>query len=118
MFRKLLVCFGAALAIAAAAEKKTVRLFEDSVVNGTTLKPGEYRLIVEDGKATFTQGVVKVQANVAVEPAQAKFRATTVRYDVEGGKMRVSEIRIGGTNTKLIFAAPEPSPAAGAGGQR
>jgi len=116
MLKKLFVCFGAALALAAAAEKKTVRLFEDSVVNGMTLKPGEYRLLVENGKATFMQGAKRVEASVTVESTPAKFSATTVRYDVDGGRMRISEIHLGGTNSKVVFQAPGAP--AGAGGQK
>ena len=32
-----------------------------------------------------------------------KFKATAVRFVTEGGKAMISEIRVGGTNTRLLF---------------
>ena len=53
MFTKLVVSFAVAgLAVVSAAQHR-VTLFEESVVNGTTLKPGEYKLGLQ---ATDKQG--------------------------------------------------------------
>jgi hypothetical protein len=116
--KKLFVCFGVALAIAAAAEKGRVTLYETSTVNGTSLKPGEYRIVVDNGKAILTQGKQRVEANVTVQPAESKFGSTSVRYATGDGKMNVSEIRLGGTNTKIVFEGVESGAAAGGGGQK
>jgi Ethanolamine utilization protein EutJ (predicted chaperonin) len=101
--KKLIIAFTTiALSVAAsAATKYNVTLFQPSVINGTELKAGDYRVAVEDGKAVFTQGKKTFEAPVKVEDTTDKVSSNTVRY-VEGTK--VQEIRIGGTHTKLVFA--------------
>jgi hypothetical protein len=44
-----------------------------------------------------------VEAAAKIETADSKFSSTSVRYTSEGGKMKIQEIRLGGTNQKLIF---------------
>jgi len=86
-----------------AANSYRVTFFQTSVVNGVELKPGEYRLDVNDTKATIQLGKQKVEADVKVETMPEKFSQTSVRYTTVDGKYKVSEIRIGGTNTKLVL---------------
>jgi len=49
--KKLFVSFlmAAALSVASAATHR-LTLFQESIVAGTTLKPGEYKLVVEDAR--------------------------------------------------------------------
>ena len=102
--KKLMVFLtAAAMSIAAAAESYKVTLFQESIVNGSTLKPGDYKVVVAGDKATITLGKNKVEAPVKVETADSKFSATSVRYQNGDGKYRVKEIRLGGTTTKLVF---------------
>ena len=93
----------AAMSIAAAAESYKVTLFQESIVNGTTLKPGDYKVVVADNKATISAGKNKVEAPVTVETADSKFSSTSVRYQNGDGKYRLKEIRLGGTSMKLVF---------------
>ena len=114
MFKKLVVSFalvGATIVSAAAAHRVT--LYEESVVNGTTLKPGDYKLVIEGGKAVLSAGKLKVEAPVSIEKADTKYRATSLRYMVGGGKQRVQEIRVGGTDTKVVFDAGTGAAAGG-----
>ena len=102
--KKLIVFLtAAAMSIAAAAESYKVTLFQESIVNGSTLKPGGYKVVVANNKATITAGKNKVEAPVKIETAESKFSSTSVRYQNGDGKYRVKEIRLGGTSTKLIF---------------
>lgn len=102
--KKLMVFLtAAAMSIAAAAESYKVTLFQESIVNGSTLKPGDYKVTVADNRATIMAGRNKVEAPVTVETADSKFSATSVRYQNGDGKYRVKEIRLGGTSTKLVF---------------
>jgi hypothetical protein len=104
MTRKLLLSFSTlALAVASAASSHKITLFQPSIVNGTELKPGQYKVTVQDNKATISSGKTSVEANVKSETADSKFSSTTVRYQNGDGKYRLQEIRLGGTNTKLIF---------------
>jgi len=77
----------------------------DSVVKGTPVKAGEYRLSLLDTKITLSNGDGKklVEAVVQVQMEQEKFDSTTIRCDTATGKSVVSEIRLGGTKTRLIL---------------
>ena len=87
----------------ASAATYTVTLFQPSTVAGKDLKPGDYKLTVENDKAVIMKGKEKIEASVKIESADSKFSATSVRYTDQGGKMKVQEIRLGGTNTKVVF---------------
>lgn len=102
---KVLLSFATvALAVASAASSYRITLFQPSIVAGTELKPGEYKVTLKDNnKAVITSGKTSVEANVITETADSKFSSTTVRYSNGDGKYKVQEIRLGGTNTKLIF---------------
>jgi hypothetical protein len=100
--KKLMIGFTTfALAIASAASSYRVTLFQPSKLGGTELKAGEYKIELKDNKAVVKDGKKVIEADVKVETADQKFSSTTVRY-TEGGK--ISEIRVGGTNTRLVFA--------------
>jgi hypothetical protein len=88
---------------ATAAQKHSLRLFQDSLVAGTELKSGDYKLTYENGRAVISNGRKSAEAAVKVETAESKFGSTSVRYQNGDGKYRVREIRIGGTNTRLVF---------------
>ncbi|MBA3972861.1 MAG: hypothetical protein C0504_01430 [Candidatus Solibacter sp.] len=92
------------LALAAAsASTHNVTFFQPSVVSGTELKPGDYKLTLDSGKAIIQKGKEKVEAAVKVETGGAKFGSTSVRYTSEAGKYKIREIRLGGTTTTLVF---------------
>jgi hypothetical protein len=67
------------------------------------LKPGEYRVEVNEQTAVIRNGKVHGECAVKVETGESKYDTTTVRYDTTSGKMRIQEIRLGGTKTKLVF---------------
>jgi hypothetical protein len=104
MIKKILLSIATlALAVASAASTYRITLYQPSIINGTELKPGEYKLTLTDRKAVITSGKTSVEADVKAETAENKFSSTTVRYRNGDGKYRVEEIRLGGTNTKLVF---------------
>lgn len=104
MLRKLIVSFVVLALGIASAKTYTVTLFQPSLLAGTELKPGEYRVEVQDGKVIFRSGKLRVEAPVKVETAETKFSATSVRYANGGGTAsRIQEIRLGGTNLRLVF---------------
>lgn len=102
MWKRYLVVF-LVLALAACAKTYTVTLFQPSLVAGAELKPGDYQLDLQDGKVVIKSGKQKVEAAVKVENAEGKFSSTSVRYASAEGKSRIQEIRLGGTNLKLVF---------------
>lgn len=103
MIKRLFLGFAVFAAAIASAETYKVTLFQPCVVEGTELKPGDYRLRVDDTKAVFASGKQSVETSVKVENADQKFSSTTVRYASAGGKYAIQEIRVGGTRTKLVF---------------
>lgn len=101
--RALFLCLLITAITFAADSSYRVTLFQPSMVNGTELKPGEYKLELKDNKAVITKGKKSLEAEVKVENAQSKFSSTSVRYQDDGGKLKVQEIRLGGTTTRLVF---------------
>ena len=102
MLRKVvfvLVC----AAVAASAKSYTVNLFETATLGATELQPGAYQVEVNGDKAMIRNGKVHEEAPVKVENGDIKYDRTTVRFDNAGGKMKIQEIRLGGTKMKLVF---------------
>jgi hypothetical protein len=104
MNKKLVVSVLAFAGIALAAGKSyTVTLYAPAMVGTTELKPGEYRVEVENDKAVIKSGKkTQKETSVKVEAADAKYDRTSVRLGA-GEKPQIQEIRLGGTNTKLVF---------------
>ncbi|SPF48455.1 conserved exported hypothetical protein [Candidatus Sulfopaludibacter sp. SbA4] len=110
MLKKFVVAFAVlALAVAFAGTipgvggNYKITLLQPSVVKGTVLKAGEYRLNVGAEKVTIVNGKDSIDVPVKIENVDKKFDSTAIRYTEEGGKAAISEIRLGGTKTKLIF---------------
>ena len=103
MIRKAAFVLLAAAALAS-AKSYTVNLFQPAVFGGVELKPGEYRVEVKEQTAVIIQGKSRQESPVKVENGEEKYGTTTVRFDNTGGKLRIQEIRLGGTKTKLVFA--------------
>jgi len=101
--KRLLVAFVFVALAVASAKTYSVTLLQSSMVAGTELKAGAYRLNLEQDKVVLTNGKQSVESTVKVEQGDSKFVSTTVRYENEAGKYRVLEIRLGGTKTKLVF---------------
>jgi hypothetical protein len=97
---KLLFGFASiALAVASAASTYKVTFYQPVVINGTKLKPGDYRVEVDGSTAVVKKGKAVVQAPVKVENAAEKYKSNSVRLEGD----QVSEIRLGGTHTLLVF---------------
>ena len=102
---KLVVCLGTvALAIASAATRYNFVLNNPAVLMGQELPSGDYRVEVNGDKAMVRGGKMAVEAPVKVEVGSTKYGDTMVRYISENGKNRLSEIMVGGTKSKLVFA--------------
>jgi hypothetical protein len=105
--KKLLVVFATlALALASAADKTYhITLNQSASVNGTQLKAGDYNLQVQGDKAILKMGKKTVLETAAkVETAQRKFASTSIAIDSSNNQPKISEIRIGGTTTRILFS--------------
>jgi hypothetical protein len=96
----LLVCLGTA---AFAAEVHKVRLGHVCYVGGTELKPGEYSLVLDNGRATLRRGFVEADSRAKVASARKPYDLTTVRYTGDKEHDSITEIEVGGTRTKVVF---------------
>ena len=109
MFRKFIFVF-AVLAIVTAfagtvpgVPSYKITLLQTSVVKDTVLKAGDYRFSVGAEKVTIENGKKTVEVPCKIESAEKKFDITAIRYTQQDGKQIVSEIRVGGTKTRLVF---------------
>jgi hypothetical protein len=108
MFKKIVLIL-AIFALAASAGSIpakvttfTVNLVQTATVQGQELKAGEYRLTLNGDKLTMMKGKQSVEVPVKVETVETKFDNTAVRYSGTE-KMQISEIRVGGTKTRIVF---------------
>lgn len=86
----------------ASAKTYTVTLYQAVQLGGKELKPGAYRVEVNEDKAVFKNGPVQSEAPVKVENSETRFATTSVRL-VGDGTPKIDEIRIGGSKTVLKF---------------
>ena len=88
----------------ASATTYNVRILEATNVHGTELKPGEYKLDVDNGKAVFRHGKTSVEAPAKVATNDRKFKDTKFLYnDGADGKLTLREIDLGGSNVKVVL---------------
>ncbi|MGA3040351.1 MAG: hypothetical protein ABSF54_06110 [Bryobacteraceae bacterium] len=97
----LFVCLLAGVAFAG-SNSFTLTLSEPTMIGGTELKAGEYKCVLQDQKIVLKHGHQTTEAAVKVETGQSKYSITTVTYANAGGKNKVEEIQLGGTNMKLV----------------
>lgn len=95
------VVFALALASAGtvpSGHSYNVTFSQNTVVAGTQLAPGDYRLTVAADKVTLVKGKVNVEVPAKIETTEKKFDETSIRYAGE----KLSEIRVGGTKTRIV----------------
>ena len=100
--KKLMVVFALLGLSLAYAKAYRVVLYEKSMLGTTELKPGEYTIELKDQQVVVKNGKVEAQAAVKVENDSSRYPTTTVRYSNGDGHYRIQEIRLGGTNMKLV----------------
>jgi hypothetical protein len=103
MLKRFVLAFAILGLAVASAESFRVTLSQPSTVKGKQLKAGDYRLNVENSKLTIVNGKDSVEVPVKVQTVDAKYDNTSIRYTGAGETKAITEIRIGGTKTKLLF---------------
>ena len=99
---KLLVLCLATASLALAGTHR-ITLFQNSRLNGTELKAGEYKMEVLGDKIVLQSGKVKVEAPAKMETSDSKYSTNSIRYKSESGKFEIQEIHVGGTKTKVVL---------------
>jgi hypothetical protein len=104
----------AALTMGAVGQAATyhVTLLKPTVVAGQELKPGDYKVEVNNNTAVITHGKQTVQTQVKTESAEKKYDSTTIKYQKDGDKYKLQEIGIGGSKTKLVLQGDGAIPGA------
>jgi len=80
-----------------------VTLSQPAVIQGTALKAGEYRVNITAGTVTFTMDKESHPVAAKIETTKNKFFSDEIQYDKDGDHMKISEICVGGTRTRLLF---------------
>ena len=100
MVKNILLGFASvALAVASAASSYNVTFYQPVMINGSELKAGDYKLELKGNTAVIKQGKTVTEAPVTVHNKGQNYQQTAVRLN----RRQVEEIRIGGTNTRVVF---------------
>jgi hypothetical protein len=100
MVKNVLLGFASVALAVASASSYNVTFYQPVTINGTQLKPGDYKLeLKSDNMAVIKQGKSVTEAPVKVETESQKFSRSSVRMN----GTQVEEIRLGGTDKRLVF---------------
>ena len=83
-----------------------VTLSSAAKIGSVQFQPGEYKLVLDDSSAHFTQ--VKTGEEIEVpakidDTAEKKFESTAIHSNSASGETLITEIRLGGTKTRVAF---------------
>ncbi|HEX4167911.1 MAG TPA: hypothetical protein VHZ55_20800 [Bryobacteraceae bacterium] len=99
---------GAAVAFAASGTYK-VDILDNTIVEGKQVKAGSYKIEIENNMAVLKHGKESIQVPAHTEQSTSKFSGTQIQY-VDNA---MHEIRLGGTNTKIVFGNAGGAPTGG-----
>lgn len=97
-------CLASFALVAFAAPSYKVTLTEPSVIAGSAVKPGDYKIVVNGDKATLTSGRTSLEVPVKVQSGSQKFPYTSIEGLHNQGQNVVEDIHVGGTTTTLVFS--------------
>ena len=89
----------------AASNTFKVDIFQDSVVDGKTLKAGNYKIMMENGNAVIKQGNHTIEVPAREENEPNKIASTELIYK---DTTNLQQIRVGGTHTRIVFEGAAP----------
>jgi hypothetical protein len=88
------------MTLSAAGLTYKVSLLDDSVIAGKQVKAGDYKLELKDNNtAVLVHGKKSIEVPAKTETSPTKFGTTEIEYSNKD----LQEIRIGGTNTRIVF---------------
>ena len=92
----------------AAGKSYTLQILDPVMAGATELKPGEYKVNVDNDKAIIQKGKISAENPVKMETADTTYGQTSVLLVKSDGKLHLKEIHLGGTKTKLVFTEALP----------
>jgi hypothetical protein len=104
--KKTIILGFVALGATAFASSNTFRvhIFQNSVVEGKTLKAGDYKLSMNNGTAVIRQGKTSIQVPAREETAPTKAASTELTYL---NNQDLEAINVGGSHTRIVFEGPK-----------
>ncbi len=111
--KKLLIAFAGLALSVVSAETYGITLNDPSVIKGTQLAPGDYKLELKDNSVVLARGKTRIELPVTVQTAEKKISGTSIVYGYQDGKRVVRAIRLGGTKTTLVFESDTQSGGSG-----
>jgi len=101
----ILLAFGFLTTAASADESYRFALGTVSKIGNAELRPGDYKLVVGGPKVVITEiktgNSIELQAKV--ESVDKKFDTTEIHSKQVDGVSQISEIRFGGSKTRIAF---------------
>jgi hypothetical protein len=88
---------------------KTLTFENPVTVNGTTLQPGDYKVVYNDQPGNTQVTFKKGKKDVATAPAQVKqlgtkTPTTSVIYNTQGSTQSIQEIHFGGSTDAVVLS--------------
>ena len=87
-------------AFAADSDSFKMTLTQDSIVEGKTLKPGDYKVTFNNGTATIKKGKDTIEVPAHEVSEVNKYSATALEYQNDG---KLTAVQRGGSHTRLVF---------------
>lgn len=92
-----------AMTLSAATVTYKVSLLQDSIIDGKQIKAGDYKVEMKDSNtAILKHGKQTIELPAREETAPKRFDSTEIQYTNNND---LQEIRIGSTNTKIVFGS-------------
>jgi hypothetical protein len=103
MIRNLILTFvvSGVMVTSAASNKYHVHIFQDVVVDGKSIKAGDYIIEMQNNTAVMKQGKQTIEVPAHTESVTKKVDSTTLTSTDN----KLEEIEIGGSRTKIVFGA-------------
>jgi hypothetical protein len=89
----------------AASNTFKVNISQNSVIEGKTLKAGNYKISIENGNAVIKQGKETIEVPAREENEPNKVQSTELLYN---DNSELHAIRLGGTHTSIVFEGAAP----------
>lgn len=101
----ILLAFGFLTATASADQRCQFTLSTASKIGNAELQPGDYKVVVDAPKVVLTELRTgkSIELEAKVETTDKKFATTEVHSKLVDGASQISEIRIGGSKTRIAF---------------
>lgn len=103
MKKLIFVTLIVALAAFAASNVFHVTFENAAWLGATQIKPGDYKITVENGTATFKSGKTVLTAPATIETAEKTHSTTAVLTIMVGDKAQLQAIEIGGSKVKIVI---------------